>query len=88
MRATWLEGLKVRVESDLNFEVLHYSDSRYEKLTAEVQYKGQPIAQINQDRGVGNLELEIFADVEDAVLKVPLSGFLQAIILAKEFIAE
>lgn len=78
----------MRIESDLDFEVLHYSDSRYEKLTAEVQYKGEPIAQINQERGVDNLELEIFAELEGAVLRVPLAGFLEAIILAKEFIVE
>ena len=78
----------MKLESDLDFEVLGFSDSRYNKLTAEIQYKGEPIAQINQDKGVDCLEVEVFADLNSAILKVPFSGFLEAMILAKVFIVE
>ncbi|MCO2331722.1 hypothetical protein FA366_30340 [Pseudomonas aeruginosa] len=59
------------------------SDVRYEHLTTEVQYKGEPVAQINQDKGKENLELEIFADLKDAVLRVPLDDFLESLRLAR-----
>lgn len=76
----------MRLESDNDFEVLDYSDSRYENLTVEIQYRGEPIAQINKEKGLQNLELEIFANPSDSILKVPLSGFLGALILAKGLI--
>ena len=78
----------MKLESNLDFEILGFSDSRYEELTVEIQYKGEPIAQINQDQGVDRLEVEIFADLNSAVLKVPFSGFLEAMTLAKSFIVE
>jgi hypothetical protein len=74
----------MKLEKNPNFEVLRSSDVRYEKLTTEVQYKGEVIAQINQDKGVGNLELEIFADLKDSVLRVPLDDFLESLRLARE----
>ena len=78
----------MKLKSNLDFEILEFSDSRYENLTVEIQYKGEPIAQINQDQGVDRLEIEVFADLNSATLKVPLSGFLEAMILAKRFIVE
>ena len=73
----------MRLERNQDFEMLRSSDVRYEYLTAEVQYKGEPIAQINQDKGKENLELEIFADLKDAILRVPLYDFLESLQLAK-----
>ena len=73
----------MRLERNQDFEILRSSDVRYEYLTAEVQYKGEPIAQINQDKGKENLELEIFADLKDAILRVPLYDFLESLKLAK-----
>ncbi|MGA4816212.1 hypothetical protein ACPA9J_18660 [Pseudomonas aeruginosa] len=57
----------MKLERNPDFEILRSSDVRYEHLTTEVQYKGEPVAQINQDKGKENLELEIFADLKDAV---------------------
>ncbi|TBU83782.1 hypothetical protein DNK44_25660 [Pseudomonas dryadis] len=71
----------MKLESNSDFEIVRFSDSRYEKLTAEVRYKGEPIAQINQDKK--NYELEIFADLKTAVLIVPLEEFLESLKLAK-----
>ena len=78
----------MKLESNLDFEILGFSDSRYECLTVEIQYKGEPIAQINQDQGVDRLEIEVFADLNSAILKVPFSGFLEVMILVKSFIVE
>jgi hypothetical protein len=47
----------MKLEIDKDFELLGYSDCRYKKLTIEVQYKGEPVAQINQDMGVDRLEI-------------------------------
>ncbi|MBG4273096.1 hypothetical protein [Pseudomonas aeruginosa] len=74
----------MKVEGNPDFEVVGFSDKRYEKLTIEIQYKGEPVAQINQDKGVDNLELEIFADLNSTILKVPFIGFLEALNLAKD----
>lgn len=71
----------IKLESNPDFEIVRFSDSRYEKLTAEVRYKGEPIAQINQDKGID--ELEIFADLKTAILIVPLDEFLESLELAK-----
>lgn len=78
----------MKLKSNLDFEILEFSDGRYENLTVEIQYKGEPIAQINQDQGVDRLEVEIFADLNSAILKIPFSGFLEAMILAESFIVE
>ncbi len=48
----------MKLESNLDFEILGFNDSRYESLTVEIQYKGEPIAQINLDQGVDRLELK------------------------------
>lgn len=73
----------MKLERNTDFEILRSSDVRYEHLTTEVQYKGEPVAQINQDKGKENLELEIFADLKDAVLRVPLDDFLESLRLAR-----
>ncbi|MEL7938896.1 MULTISPECIES: hypothetical protein [Pseudomonas] len=78
----------MKIEIDKDFEVLGYSDCRYEKLTIEVQYKGEPVAQINQDMGRDKLELEIFVGLGSSSLKVPLSGFVDALILARDSISK
>ncbi|GLZ86020.1 hypothetical protein Pres01_20710 [Metapseudomonas resinovorans] len=76
----------MKLDSNSDFEVLEFSDSRYEKLTVEIQYKGESAAQINQDQGMDRLELEVFADLDSSVLKVPLAGFLESLVLAKRSI--
>ena len=71
----------MKLPNNKKFEVLRFSDGNYEKLTAEIRFLGEPIAQINQDKGKDSLELELFADFGDAdfILKFPLDDFLQAL---------
>jgi hypothetical protein len=73
----------MRLERNRDFEILRSSDVRYEHLTTEIKYKGEPIAQINQDKGKEDLELEIFADMKDATLRVPLDDFVESLRLAR-----
>lgn len=71
-------------------EVVRYSDSAYEKLTAEIRYLGEPIAQVNQDNGKDSLELELFTEFGDSnfFIKFPLADFLTALNLAKETLSD
>jgi hypothetical protein len=41
------EVLAMKLESNPDFEILGFSNNRYEKLTIEIQYKAHPVAQIN-----------------------------------------
>ena len=36
------------------FEILRYSDLSYDRMTAEIQYKGEQVVQINMDKGLDN----------------------------------
>jgi len=71
---------------DSDIEVLLSSDSDYEKLTAEIFYKGKFVALLSQDNSLSNLQLE-FADakvVEDLVIRrIDLDIFEKALELAK-----
>lgn len=44
------------------FFITEFSDISYEKMTIEIQYEGEQIAQINMDKGLDNLEIEIFTE--------------------------
>lgn len=48
----------MKIESNHDFELLRFSDKRYVKLTIEIQYRKEPVAQIYQDND--GLEVEIF----------------------------
>ncbi|NTX93371.1 hypothetical protein FCN13_30525 [Pseudomonas sp. UMC631] len=76
------------LESNPDFEIVRYSDSRYENLTAEIRYKGEPVAQVSQDMGVDSLQLEVFADLKNSILRVPLDGFLESLKLARESLVQ
>ena len=71
-----------------NFDITFFSDSNYEKITAEISYKGQMLCQLNKDKGPDNIEIEFFSDAsvlaEQDKMKFSLSGFLQIIAEATE----
>jgi len=52
--------MSIKLES--GFEISRYSDVKYEEITAEISYCGQPLAQINKDRGSDKLEIEIYSE--------------------------
>ena len=42
----------MKLESNSDFEVLGFSDSRYKRLTAEIQYKGEPISGLDMEKKI------------------------------------
>jgi len=64
-----------------NFDITFFSDSNYEKITAEISYKGQMLCQLNKDKGPENIEVEFFSDArilaEQNAMKFSLNSFLQ-----------
>lgn len=72
------------------FEILRYSDLSYEGMTAEIQYKGEQVAQINMDKGLNSLEMEIFTEFVQSAFKpiFQLDDFLEAVGEAKKILRE
>ncbi|MFW5389059.1 MULTISPECIES: hypothetical protein [Yersinia] len=68
---------------DCTFEVVFFSDSQYEELTAEISYRGQILCQLNQDKGADAVEVEFFADsrllAESVEMKFPLDEFIKVL---------
>lgn len=75
-----------------DFDIVFFSDSRYEELTAEISYKDQLLCQLNKDKGIDNIEVEFFADArmlaEQVAMKFPLNDFLSVLEEAKKDLIE
>lgn len=69
------------IKLDSGFEIICFSDSAYKKITVEIQYKGGQIAQINQDQGHHNLEIEFLINDIDPnfIPKFRLCDFIIAL---------
>jgi hypothetical protein len=69
-------------------ELFFSSPMDYEQLTVEVQLDRERIAEINQEKGLENLEVELFGS--DAALdfsaKLPLDDFLAVLGEAREML--
>ncbi|MBK5073786.1 hypothetical protein I2492_13430 [Budviciaceae bacterium CWB-B4] len=67
-------------------ELYFSSPAEYENLTLEVQLDWEKVAEINQDKGIDNLEIELFgSDVAHSfVAKMPLDDFISILIEARE----
>ena len=78
------------IKLDSGFEIIRFSDLTYEEITMEIQYKGEQIAQINKDKGIDQLEIEILTDYikSNFVPKFMLSDFLVAINEAQKLLEE
>ncbi|CAD5358828.1 hypothetical protein [Enterobacter cancerogenus] len=70
------------------FEVDFFSDSRYEELRAEIYFKGQILCQLNKDKGIDSIEIELFSDsriLSEAVeMKFPVNDFLKILMQTKD----
>ena len=77
------------IEFECGFEILRFSDTRYEEITVEIQYRGEAILQINKDLGIDKLEIELLsAFVQDSFYpKFKLSDFLTVIDEARKILA-
>ena len=76
------------VKLNSGFHLIYFSDSSYEKITVEIQYKGEQIAQINQDKGINQLQIEILVNhrEQNFTPKFMLDDFLFALKEAKKII--
>jgi hypothetical protein len=72
------------------FEIIRFSDLAYEEITIEIQYKGEQIAQLNKDRGVNLIEVEILTDfvASEFSPKFLLDDFLTVLTEAKKLLLD
>ena len=76
------------IKLDSGFEILYLSYLSDEEMTVEIQYQGQQVAQINKEKGVDNMEIDIYSQyvhpdfISD--LKFPLNDFLEALDIASQ----
>lgn len=71
------------INLDSGFEIIYVSDVNYQEMTVEIKYEGQQVAQINKDKGVERMEIEIYSEYVQldfvSELKFPLGDFLEAL---------
>jgi hypothetical protein len=67
-------------------ELFFSSPMGYENLTLEVQLGWQRIAEINQDKGTGNLEVELFGSdsSNNFITKIPLDDLISILAQARD----
>lgn len=67
-------------------ELFFSSPMEYQKLTLEVQLDRERVIEINQDKGVSNLEVELFGtdQAHGFVAKMPLDELIDILIEARE----
>lgn len=67
-------------------EIFFSSPNEYEQLTLEVQLDRELIIEINQDKGVNQLEAELFGTDQDHgfIAKMPLDDLIAILIEARE----
>ena len=85
-----LGGKKMSIKLDSGFEIVRFSDLSYEEITVEIQYQGEQIAQINKDKGIDQLEIEILTDYTKSGFsaKFKLRDFQQALQEAQKLIKQ
>lgn len=71
-----------------DIKVVLFSDNRYEKLTAEIQVDGEPIAQVSQENGKNFMEVEFFSFENLSKPRLPLDELIRKLTLAKENLME
>ena len=78
------------IKLNSGFKIVRFSDVTYEEITVEIQYKGEQIAQINKDKGIDQLEIEVLTDYinSDFIPKFMLNDFLVAINEAQKLLKE
>jgi hypothetical protein len=67
-------------------ELFLSSPNRYDKLTVEIQLERRRIAEVNQEKGIAALEVELFGNGTPA--KLPLDTFIDALDRARRLLEE
>ncbi|KAB2931640.1 MAG: hypothetical protein F9K24_12970 [Leptonema illini] len=72
------------------FEILRFSDLKYDRMTVEIQFNGEQIAQINIDKGLGYEDIELFTEFLNKGFTpiFSLSDFLEALEKARVLLRE
>ncbi|BAY82088.1 hypothetical protein NIES267_15660 [Calothrix parasitica NIES-267] len=80
------------IKLDSGFEILYLSYLDDKGMTVEIQYQGQQVAQINKEKGVDNMEIEIYSQYvyPDFIseLKFPLKDFLEALNIMSQALSD
>ncbi|NJM57956.1 MAG: hypothetical protein HC857_11700 [Synechococcales cyanobacterium RU_4_20] len=50
------------LEMASGFKIIRFSDSRFNEITVEVQFREEQIAQLNKDKGIDKIEIELFTE--------------------------
>ena len=71
--------------TDKKLELFFSSPAEYESLTLEVQLGWEKIAEINQEKGIENLEVELFGSDKTSGFeaKMPLDDLVEILIEAR-----
>ncbi|EPL9571480.1 hypothetical protein MMK73_003586 [Providencia rettgeri] len=71
---------------DNKLELFFSSPMEYESLTLEVQLNWDKVVEINQDKGVDNLEAELFGSdlSRNFIAKMPLDDLIAILIEARD----
>ena len=67
-------------------ELFFSSPLEYEKLTLEIQLDREKIIEINQDKGINELEVELFGtdQAHGFIAKMPLDDLIAVLVEARE----
>ena len=86
----YIKKVIMAIKFDSGFEIIRFSDVRYEEITIEIQFNDEAILQINRDYGVGNLEVELLFDFvqNDLCPKFRLDDFMIVINEAKKILTQ
>ena len=66
------------------FKIVTCSDLDHEEIVADVCWNHDTIATVNQDKGLENLEVELFSQSGEESLKFPFDEMMEAFSEAKE----
>ena len=72
------------------FEIAKFSDLRFDGMCAEIRFNGIPIAEINKDKGLSMLEIEVPSPFspDEAQFVFPLSDFLEVLLEVENLICD
>jgi hypothetical protein len=80
--------MAIRLDGD--FEVVAFSDLSYEGMTVDVTCRGERVAQLNMDKGIQQVEIELFCEFSDAsfVPRFQFDELMTALAAARELLVK
>lgn len=67
-------------ESQGGFEIAKFSDLNYKGMAVEIRYNGEPVAELNMDKGRDHCEIQVPSRFSPAsgLFTFPLNDFIEA----------